>query len=116
MPQPITVELRGKRVEIDDEGGRIDIGDGGADFGGWLIHGFPGGLKEPPYSARVRFVHAHPAGRNLDRQFAANCGSQSAIWGQIDRITSISSMVITNGDAPMMTSSILPRLRNPCTT
>ena len=51
-----------------------------------------------------------------ERQSAAMRGSHSAICGQIDRITIISSMVITNGDAPMITSSILPRLRRPCTT
>src|SRR5215510_1272779 len=43
-------------------------------------------------------------------------GSQSAILGQIDRITIMSSMVITKGALPMMTSSIRPRLRRPCTT
>ena len=47
---------------------------------------------------------------------AANCGSHSAICGQSDRTTIISSIVMTNGEAPMITSSILPRLRRPCTT
>ena len=32
------------------------------------------------------------------------------------RITIMSSMLTTKGEAPMMTSSILPRLRRPCTT
>ena len=47
---------------------------------------------------------------------AASDGSHSAICGHSDSTTIISSMVTTNGEAPMMTSSIRPRLRRPCTT
>ena len=47
---------------------------------------------------------------------AAARGSHSASCGQYDRIAIITSMVITKGAAPMITSSILPRLRRPCTT
>jgi hypothetical protein len=49
-------------------------------------------------------------------QFAARDGNQSAMRGQTDRMAIISSMVTTNGEAPMMTSSIRPRFRKPCTT
>jgi hypothetical protein len=49
-------------------------------------------------------------------QLAATRGSHKASWGQIERMTTITIIVITKGEAPMMTSSILPRRLKPCTT
>jgi hypothetical protein len=58
----------------------------------------------------------HPVERAHREAYPTARGSHSATFGQYDRIAIITSMVITKGAAPMITSSILPRLRRPCTT